>query len=185
MRRTAHCRRCKKRQYFDEVIRLYFEEGLSGTEICKIIPIHNSNLYRWLDEYEGIKRSEGKKYRKNQARLMKKKPKAKRVSGVSAPMTATDPIHIPTAIPTSGTAPRSDNTSDFPFNGIVQESKAGNTGTQSGVTARTEANLEARIRELEKQLRDEKLKSALYNEMINVAEKQFNIPIRKKAGTRQ
>lgn len=52
MRRRANRISSKKIQYFDEAIRLYYEEGLSGPEICKIIPIHNSNFYRWLDEYD-------------------------------------------------------------------------------------------------------------------------------------
>lgn len=45
--------------------------------------------------------------------------------------------------------------------------------------------LQAEIARLKKELAHESLKSAAFNEMINVAEKQFNISIRKKAGTRQ
>ena len=45
--------------------------------------------------------------------------------------------------------------------------------------------LQAEIARLKKELAHESLKSAAFNEMINVAEKQFTISIRKKAGTRQ
>ena len=45
--------------------------------------------------------------------------------------------------------------------------------------------LEQRIKELEAQLKDESIRADFYNEMINVAEAKFNIPIRKKAGTKQ
>ena len=38
---------------------------------------------------------------------------------------------------------------------------------------------------LESDLRRAEMKADLYNEIINVAEKQFNIPIRKKAGAKQ
>jgi transposase len=48
-----------------------------------------------------------------------------------------------------------------------------------------EDELEARIKELEKALEYEKLKSLAYSTMIDIAEKEFNIPIRKKPGTRQ
>ena len=48
-----------------------------------------------------------------------------------------------------------------------------------------EEELSARIKELEKALEYEKLKSLAYNTMIDIAEKEFNIPIRKKPGTRQ
>ena len=44
---------------------------------------------------------------------------------------------------------------------------------------------EQKIRRLEKELAEARLARDFYNEMINVAERQFNISIRKKAGTRQ
>ncbi|HET9571159.1 MAG TPA: hypothetical protein VFP20_07110 [Bacteroidales bacterium] len=42
-----------------------------------------------------------------------------------------------------------------------------------------------RIKSLEKALEQEKLRSRSFEVMIDVAEKQLNIPIRKKAGTKQ
>ena len=44
---------------------------------------------------------------------------------------------------------------------------------------------EAEIKKLQKALELEKLRSKAYDTMINVAEETFNIPIRKKAGTKQ
>ena len=44
---------------------------------------------------------------------------------------------------------------------------------------------EDKIRRLERELAEARMARDFYNEMINVAEKQFNINIRKKAGTRQ
>jgi hypothetical protein len=44
---------------------------------------------------------------------------------------------------------------------------------------------EEKIARLEKELEDANLRADLYNEIINVAEKKFNIQIRKKAGTKQ
>ena len=44
---------------------------------------------------------------------------------------------------------------------------------------------EEKIKRLESELAEARLARDFYNEMINVAEKQFNINIRKKAGTRQ
>ena len=43
---------------------------------------------------------------------------------------------------------------------------------------------EARIKELERQLEDEQLLSEAYRRMIDIAEKEFNIPIRKKRSTK-
>ena len=48
-----------------------------------------------------------------------------------------------------------------------------------------EESAEQKIRRLEKELADARLERDFYDEMINVAERQFNISIRKKAGTRQ
>ena len=45
--------------------------------------------------------------------------------------------------------------------------------------------LEQRIKELEAQLEKESIRADFYDEMINVAEAKFNIPIRKKTGTKQ
>ena len=46
-------------------------------------------------------------------------------------------------------------------------------------------SLKAEVARLRKALKDESIRADLYNEMINVAEEQFKIPIRKKAGTKQ
>lgn len=45
--------------------------------------------------------------------------------------------------------------------------------------------LQAEIARLKKQLAHETLRADAYDELINVAEKQFNISIRKKAGAKQ
>jgi transposase len=42
------------------------------------------------------------------------------------------------------------------------------------------AGLEKRVKELERELEDEKLRSEAYKLTIEIAEKEFNIPIRKK-----
>jgi len=44
---------------------------------------------------------------------------------------------------------------------------------------------EQRIKELEKSLEDEKLKSKAYELVIEIAEKELKIPIRKKSNTKQ
>jgi hypothetical protein len=44
--------------------------------------------------------------------------------------------------------------------------------------------LKARIRQLERQLEDEQLRSEAYNRMIDIAEKELKISIRKKSNTK-
>jgi transposase len=50
--------------------------------------------------------------------------------------------------------------------------------------AETNEELLKRIRELERQLEDEKLRSELYSRIIEKAEKELKIPIRKKPNTK-
>lgn len=64
------------------------------------------------------------------------------------------------------------------------QTKQGNAGTQSPVSIELES-AEEKIARLEKELRDAQLRADFYDEMINVAEKKFDIQIRKKAGARQ
>lgn len=52
-------------------------------------------------------------------------------------------------------------------------------------TEPSKESAEEKIKRLERELADARLARDFYNEMINVAERQFNISIRKKAGTRQ
>lgn len=48
----------------------------------------------------------------------------------------------------------------------------------------TNAALEKRVKELERLLEDEQLRSEAYSRIIDIAEKQYNIPIRKKPNTK-
>lgn len=138
----------KKEQYYDEVIRLYFQEGLTGPEICNIIPIHNSNVYRWLDEYdENEMRNDTED---NKGSKSKDVIKGKRVFGTTAPESSHARKHV--------------------------SDKGPSVGTET---------LEQKVRRLERELSEARMERDLYNEIINVAEKKFDIQIRKKAGTKQ
>jgi transposase len=44
--------------------------------------------------------------------------------------------------------------------------------------------LKKRIAELEKQLKDAEMKAIAYATMVDIAEKEFNIPIKKKFNTK-
>ena len=57
--------------------------------------------------------------------------------------------------------------------------------TSSKVTNDDVAKLQERVKELEAQLLRAEIKAEAYDEMINVAEAKFRIPIRKKAGAKQ
>jgi transposase-like protein len=45
-------------------------------------------------------------------------------------------------------------------------------------------DLQQRIKELERQLEDEQLRSEAYRRIIDIAEKDYNLPIRKKPNTK-
>ena len=48
----------------------------------------------------------------------------------------------------------------------------------------SEQSLEQRVKELERKLEDEQLRSEAYQRIIDIAEKEYNIPIRKKPSTK-
>ena len=51
--------------------------------------------------------------------------------------------------------------------------------------SKSELEMEARITKLEAELEYEKLRTQALSTMINIAEQRFNIPIRKKSGTKR
>lgn len=38
----------KRDLYFEKAMKLYFEEGMCGTHICKVLPISRGILYKWI-----------------------------------------------------------------------------------------------------------------------------------------
>lgn len=58
------------------------------------------------------------------------------------------------------------------------------TYTTTDVTEQTSAELQQRIEQLEKQLSLAQVKVHAFSKMIDIAEKEFNIPIRKKPFTK-
>ena len=58
-------------------------------------------------------------------------------------------------------------------------------GASGGASEESTADLKKRIRELEEQLLNETIWSEALGELINVAEENFRIQIRKKAGTKR
>ena len=120
-------RTAKQQQYFDEVIRLHYEEGYGEERISQVLPIGHSTASRWI------------------AIFAREKGKISRTIDMRKP----------------------------------QE----NTSAQ--VTNDDVAKLQERVKELEAQLLRAEIKAEAYDEMINVAEAKFRIPIRKKAGAKQ
>ena len=66
-----------------------------------------------------------------------------------------------------------------PLKPFPLRSKKTNKTTSSGAETQ-----EQRIKELERLLEDEQLRSEAYKRIIDIAEKEFNIPIRKKPDTK-
>ena len=38
----------KRDLYYEKAMKLYFEEGMCGTHICKVLPISRTILYKWI-----------------------------------------------------------------------------------------------------------------------------------------
>ena len=60
-----------------------------------------------------------------------------------------------------------------------------NTVTTTEVAEEGSKTLQERLSRLKKELKEARMRADLYEEIINVAEKRFDIQIRKKAGTKR
>ena len=123
----------KREKYFDKAMQLYFEEGMCGTHICKVLPISRRALYDWI------------------AIFAEQNPQIASMRGVKKVKKVSKP------------SPES-QTEELP---------------------KTVLELQAELRKLRAQLTKAEIKAEAYDELINVAEAKFNIPIRKKAGAKQ
>ncbi len=121
-------------KYYDEVMRLYFDEGMGSLRITHLVPVSRSTILRWIRNFVG----ENPEYRYQ----MQKASTQKREE--------------------SAAVKRQENASQEEIKALKEE-----------------------LGRLQVQLRKAELRADLYDEMINVAEKQFNIPIRKKVGAKR
>lgn len=62
--------------------------------------------------------------------------------------------------------------------------RAASEGTSGGLTVK-ETELSADVKQLRKELEEARLYNKLLNAMIDIAEEQFEIPIRKKSGAKR
>ena len=67
----------------------------------------------------------------------------------------------------------------------VTDMKKPQTSSPSQEQSKELETLQKQVKELEAQLLQAEIKAEFYDEMINVAEAKFKIPIRKKAGAKQ
>ena len=121
----------KRAKYFEEVLRLHYQEGLSPKKIAKILPLAHSTIELWITNF---------------------------------------------AV--------ENNISKFSSYEVIK-SKLPKPSEEEKMTDDEIKALKAENLILRRQVRDAEMRADLYNEIINVAEKQFNIPIRKKAGAKQ
>lgn len=122
----------QKLKYFDEAIRLYYEEGLNYKSISRIIPPDRTTIKRWIYNF------------------------------------AVENNINPSRLKEMG--------------------KIKTTAEKSIDLLKMEAEitqLKAEKVRLESDLKFAEIKADAYNEMINVAETMFKIPIRKKAGAKR
>jgi len=69
---------------------------------------------------------------------------------------------------------------NFTANTVIMAKKSENKSTEDFEMIQ----LKKRIAELENQLKDAEMKAILFSTMVDIAEKEFNIPIRKKYNTK-
>ena len=158
----------KQLSYFDEVIRLHFEEGLKERRISARVP--ETTIKRWITQYQVSTNPSQFNLKISSLDL---KIKKMHDSGISM-------RDIGSAI---GLSKSTISSRIAKFAVLCEEQDMSQSDKKK--TLVTEQDAQARIVELEEKLRKAELARDAYDEMINVAEAKFNIPIRKKAGAKQ
>lgn len=167
----------KQLMYFDEVIRLHFNEGLGENRIAMRVPVSSSTIGRWLSTYK-------ESHHPSSPVLMSESPD----SELESPDRKIKEMHesgmsiraIGRVVGLSGATVWRKITK------FAHENKEQDMPhTKKDVKPMPEQDAQARIAELEAKLRMAELARDAYDEMINVAEAKFNIPIRKKAGAKR
>jgi transposase len=159
----------KQRRYFDEVIRMHFEESKGIDQIARVLPVGHTTIRRWINAYSGPRRPE------ESTNSLRTFDYAMELKASGMPIT-----HISKKLDVSrSTLYRwmtifAEDTEKRPI--IMQKTDSEQPMSQDAQT---------RIAELEAKLRKAELARDAYDEMINVAEAKFNIPIRKKAGAKR
>ena len=136
-------RTTKQLKYFDEVIRLYYEEGYSESRIASVLPIGLTTVWRWISIF--VSQGGDVPHRVERCDDMKKSEKTRIAS--DEPQCASQ-----------------DECRDCAAE--LRELKLANA-------------------RLQMELRRERMRADLLDEMINVGEAMFKVPIRKKAGAKQ
>ena len=158
----------KQLKYFDEVIRLHVEEGLGEDRIATRVPIGHTTIGRWISAYKSgdvlvhpsLTRFDDSK----DIVEMYESGMSMRAIGRATGLSKSTICHK-----IANFVPKKENI-------VMQEP-----------VEQPKNLLEAqkKIKELEDRLQRAELARDAYNEMINVAEAKFNIPIRKKAGAKR
>lgn len=146
----------QRRKYLHKAKELY-DQGFYAAEISRQIDVPKQTIVNWVRKFrEGSDVNE--MMRGNRYGT---KQTGKRIAGVKAPVSNPEEVE--------STAPAADVSTGF-----SDESTGDMHETQ-----------EQRIARLERELRDSKMETALYKEIIKVAEENLGIRITKKAGAKQ
>ncbi len=160
----------KQQHYFAEVIRLHFEEGMGKDRISRRVPVGRTTIWRWINMYKSANLPDHPN-----AAPYTSAAEIKEMHDAGMSMRA---IGRATGLSTSTIFRRIAN---FAIANKEQDMPQKQTETRP----MSEKDAQARIAELEAELRKAELARDAYDGMINVAEARFNIPIRKKAGAKR
>ena len=148
---------------------MHFEESMGIDKIAREIPVGHTTISRWIKAYSGPTRPS----ESNTTLRMFDYAMELRDSGM--PITQIcKKLEISRTTMYKWMTTFARNTNKQPL--IMQETDSNTPMPQDA---------QARIAELEAMLRKAELARDAYDEMINVAEAKFNIPIRKKAGAKR
>lgn len=146
----------QRRKYLLKAKELY-DQGFYAAEISRQIDVPNQTIVNWVRKFrEGSDVNEMMR-----GARYRTKQSGKRISGVKAPVS-------------------------FPADEVAADSATDMTsGVTEETTQETVETQEQKIARLERELRDSRMETALYKEIIKVAEENLGIKITKKAGAKR
>ncbi len=168
-------------KYLNKVLTLH-RAGIPKGDILKEIPITRKKLDRWIEKYALKKKTTQQYYSSKRNQYYSEAIRLHFEEGYGEDK-------ISKILPIGHTTASRWIANFVAENGIKATSIMKEDPKAKDASSTTSSNevkeLKAKIASLESQLKYQEMRAEAYDTMIDIAEKKFNIPVRKKSGAKQ
>lgn len=154
-----------KTQYYDEVIRLYFESHYGYKRIAKLLPVGRTTILEWVHEYLKIHPELNSEMKGTQSERKEVQEIETNLKGIIDTRKIIEELKNEV--------------------GELTQDLKNSDRSKVEILEKLIEELEHQIKAQERELKEARVLGALESEMINIAEARFGIRIRKKSGAKQ